>query len=150
MTIPRWLISVYLFLAFCLQALVWGLVCWWPLGYWPPITILDTPSPDLSAAWSVGGNLVTDHRSPLLAIVPLTSLPPGPRVTLRVVHVVLCCWRHRLPMTDRITFQFTFSHTKCCISVKTVIVQHPFTWEGHFIFYREQFLTTFKKQLHSS
>ena len=30
-------------------------------------------------------------------------------------------------------FQFSFSHTKCCISVKTVIVQHPFTWEGHFI-----------------
>ena len=30
-------------------------------------------------------------------------------------------------------FQFTFSHTKCCISVKTVIVQHFFTWEGHFI-----------------
>ena len=27
----------------------------------------------------------------------------------------------------------SLSHTKCCISVKTVIVQPPFTWEGHFI-----------------
>ena len=98
----RWLISVYSLLALCLQARVWELVRWWPLGYWLPITILDDLSPDLSAAWSVGGRLVTDHRSPLLAIVSLTSLPPGPRVTLRVVHVVLCCWRHRLPMTDRI------------------------------------------------
>ena len=106
-TRPRWhctrsLTSAYLLLAFCLQALVWELVCWWPFGCWPPITILDDPSPDLSAAWSVGGYLVTDPRSPLLAIASLVSLSPDPRVTLRVVHVVLCCWRHRLPMTDRI------------------------------------------------
>ena len=101
----RWLISVYSLLALCFQARVWELVCWWPLGYWPPITILGDLSLDLSTAWSVGGNLVTDHRSPLLAIVPLTSLPPGPRVTLRVVHVVPCCWRHRPPMTDRITLK---------------------------------------------
>ena len=98
-----WLISAYLLLAFCPQALVWELVCWWPLGYWPPITVLDDLSPDLSAAWPVGDHLVTDPRSPLLAIASLTSLPPGPRVTLWTVHMVLCCWRHRLPMTDRIT-----------------------------------------------
>ena len=98
----RWLISVYLLLAFCPQALAWELVCWCPLGYWPPITILDDLSPDLSAALSIGGHLIIDHRSPLLAIISLTSLPPGPRVTLRLVHVVPCCWRHRLPMTDRI------------------------------------------------
>ena len=43
----------------------------------------------------------------LLITIPGDLLPnssaPDPRVTLRVVHVVICCWRHRLPMTDRIT-----------------------------------------------
>ena len=107
------------------------LICRWSLGYWPPITVLGDLSPNLSAAWSVGGHLVTDHRSPFWVICPLTSLPPdlsvvtwlltprssllaiaslislspGPRVTLRVVHVVLCCWRHWLPMTDRINYK---------------------------------------------
>ena len=50
----------------------------WSLGYWQPITFT------------------------------LVYLSPGPHVTLRMVHVVVCCWRHRLPMTDRI-----INHTTC-------------------------------------
>ena len=84
----RWLISALLLLAFCPQALVWELVCWWPLGYWPPITALGDLSPDLSTAWSVGGHLVTDppitalgDRLPDLSDVwsvggPLVTDPP--------------------------------------------------------------------------
>ena len=61
------------------------LICRWSLGYGPP-------------------------RSPLLAVVSLISLPPGPRVALRVVHVVPYCWRHRRPMTDRITPFYSLSN----------------------------------------
>ena len=96
-----------------------------------------------SGNWSVGGHLATDHRSPFWVICPLTSLPPDlsvvtwlltprspllaiaslislsprPRVTLRVVHVVLCCWRHRLPMTDRIT-------VGCTSTLKSVMAEN--------------------------
>lgn len=34
--------------------------------------------------------MVTDHRLPFWVIASLISLSPGPRVTLRVVHVVIC------------------------------------------------------------
>jgi len=101
-TCTRWLIGALLLLAFCRQAFIWELVCRWPLGYWPPITVLGDLSPDLSANWSVGGHLATDHRSPLWMTSSLVFLSPDPRVTLRVVHVIIFCWRHQLPMTDRI------------------------------------------------
>ena len=92
---PRWLCTedwsvLYLPLAFCSQALVWELVCWWSLGYWPPITVLDDLSPDLYAAWSVGGHLVTDppitslgDRLPCLSVTWSTCHPvSGPRGSL--------------------------------------------------------------------
>ena len=77
----RWLIGALLLLAFCPQALVWELVCWWPLGYWPPITVLGDLSPDLSVTWSIGGRLVTDP--------PITALgdrPPDLSVTWSTCH----------------------------------------------------------------
>ena len=94
----RWLISVYSLIALCLQAWVWELVYWWSLGYWPPITILGDLSPDLSAAWSVGDNLVTDHRSPLLAIVPLPLC--------HLVHVSPCEWSTWFSNADVIDYRW--------------------------------------------
>ena len=72
----RWLIGALLLLAFSPGCLSWN--------------------------WSVGGHSVTDHRSPYRGISSMITLPPDPRVPQRVVHVVICCWRHRLPMTNRI------------------------------------------------
>ena len=68
-------------------------------GLWVATWLLTT---DHRSGWSVPWPSL-DYWSPLLAIASLISLSPGPRVTLWVVHVVLCCWRYRLPMTDRIT-----------------------------------------------
>ena len=73
----RWLIGALLLLAFSPGVFILELICRWSLGYWPPITIPGDLLPNPSA--------------------------PDPRVTLRVVHMVTCCWRHRLPMTDRIS-----------------------------------------------
>ena len=116
MTIPRWLISLYLFLAFYLQALVWELVRWWPLGYWPPITILGDLSPDLSATWSVGGNLVTDHRSPLLATVP--------RPLCHLVHVSPCEWSTWFSDADVIDYRWPIGSKTFRKDVAPAILLH--------------------------
>jgi len=46
-----------------------------------------------------------DHRSPSGWLSQWLICFPGSRVPLRSVHVAICCWRHRLPMTDRIRNQ---------------------------------------------
>ena len=95
----RWLISALLLLVFCPQALIWELVCWCPLGYWPPITVLGDLSPDLSAAWSVGGHLVTDppdHRS--------WRSPPWSLCHL--VHVSPCEWSTWFSAADVIDYRW--------------------------------------------
>ena len=80
--------------------------------------------------------LTTDHRSgwsvpwPLCQLIcrwppgywpPITSLVdllPGLSVTLRVVHVIIFCWHHQLPMTDQITALFKFLETSILHSVR--------------------------------
>jgi len=90
----RWLISALLLLAFCPQAFIWELVCWWLLGYWPSITVLGDLSPDLSAAWSVGGHLVSDNRS------------RSPRSICYLVHVSPCEWSTWLSSADVIDYRW--------------------------------------------
>ena len=48
----RWLIGALLLLAFSPQVFILELICRWPLGYWPPITVLGDLLPDFSATWS--------------------------------------------------------------------------------------------------
>ena len=90
----RWLIGALLLLAFCPQAFIWEMVCWWPLGYWPPITVLGGLSPDFAAAWSVGGHLVSDNLS------------RSPRSICHLVHVSPCKWSTWLSSVDVIDYRW--------------------------------------------
>ena len=95
----RWLIGALLLLAFCPQVFIWELVCRWPLGYWPPITVLGDQSPDLSANWSVGGHLATDHRSPLW-------MTPPPWPFCHPIHVSPYEWSTLLSSADVINYRW--------------------------------------------
>ena len=48
----RWLIGALLLLVFSPRVFILELICRWPLGYWPPITIPGDLLPDFSATWS--------------------------------------------------------------------------------------------------
>ena len=81
--VATWLLTTDHRSGWAVSWLLCRLICWWSLGYWQPITFT------------------------------LIYLSPGPCVTLRVVHVVIFCWRHRLPMTDRIKEYYTCKRSFC-------------------------------------
>ena len=66
----------------------------------PGLTARDTTI-DRASLLITDHHLITDHPPgrPSLRYISF----PGPRVPLRTVHVAICCWCPRLPMTDRIT-----------------------------------------------
>ena len=78
------------------------------------LLVLDAPSSlDLALAFhgrlclALFHHILSDHR-PLITdhhpgwLSQWLICFPGPRVPLRTVHVAICCWCHRLSMTDRI------------------------------------------------